>query len=52
MEAAAPGVDGDDRCWVEARSDPPLLYPWSRYVHGDDECWVEGAGCWMEAARC
>ncbi len=25
MEAAAPGVDGDDGCWVEARSDRPLL---------------------------
>ena len=30
-------------CWVEARSDPPLLYPWSPYVNGDDECWMEGA---------
>ena len=51
VEAAALGVDGDDGCWievagcwVEARSDPPLPYSWSPYVHGDDRCWMEATG--------
>ncbi len=29
---------------MEARSDPPLLYSWSPYVHGDDRCWMEATG--------